>query len=174
MYCTSTTGIYRYRVDRDTLTFFFYSPHRPKDLTLKSGLPNMLPSVTWIVSVGQFNKHNIIRQQHNMATLLAETIFTSYNWSHLGHHPVNPSFFLFYRVSKAHYFLIQLSFYVTYCLSPPTLHSQHRTPAQVYLPSVRKIFPSMYRSLQPPRPPNRRLHHSRPTAPVQEIHPQTY
>jgi len=32
----------------------------------KSGLVNMQPSVTWIVSVKQFNKHNM-SAEHNMA-----------------------------------------------------------------------------------------------------------
>ena len=54
----------------------------------------------------------------------------------------------------------------------PFLHSSlHIEPLYEFIHRLsEKIFPPMFHPSQPPLPPNRRLHHSRPPAPVQKIY----
>jgi hypothetical protein len=77
------------------------------------------PSVTWIFSVVQFNKHKIIGLQNIiMATLLADKMFTNYNSSLLIQHTVNQSFSVFYRalLQPATLPSLNRTFSVNYCL----------------------------------------------------------
>ena len=53
-------------------------------------------SVTWVVPIVQFNKHNM-STEHNMANLLVP-MSRNCSSSFLRQHMVNQSFFMFYRV----------------------------------------------------------------------------